>query len=268
MKSEVTPEEIERYRRDGFIMFDGFLTPAELEEWREALAEAFEIRKNAVLPGQIERAPDNYVEKIFQQRLNLWMDCPKMSKIMLEGTLGRLAATLAGVDAMRIWHDQALVKPAWGRPTDWHMDNPYWSFASPDAISVWVALDDATPDNGCLYFVPGSHKVDPRGNPDIGKGMDALFVTYPEFADKTAVRAEMKAGSASFHNGRTFHGAQANMTPRPRRAMTCAYMPDGSVYNGQANVLPPAYAETLKIGDPISDDRFVPLVGAGAPASA
>jgi len=164
------------------------------------------------------------------------------------------------VDGIRIWHDQALIKLPWGGPTDWHMDNPYWSFTSPDAISIWVALDDATPDNGCLYFIPGSHRVAVKDNPPIGQSMSALFEMYPEMAGTNAVRAQMKAGSASFHNGRTFHAAQANMTPRPRRAMTCAYMPDGSIFNGVANVLAEEYASALKVGDPISDDRHVPLI--------
>jgi len=58
----------------------------------------------------------------------------------------------------------------------------------------------------------------------------------------------------------TAHGAGANMTNKQRRAMTCAYMPDGSVFNGTRNVLPPEYLETLTIGDPINNDKIVPLI--------
>ncbi len=261
MRSEISPEEVERYQRDGFIMFENFLDPEELDAWRKALDEGLAIRAEAVLPGgRWSRKADDQVEKIFVQRLNLWMDCPSMRTLLMDGQLGRLAATLAGAEQLRIWHDQALVKPPWGRPTDWHLDNPYWSFFSDDAISVWIALDDVTPDNGCLYFIPGSHKSEVRDIPDIGKGMDSLFHQYPEWAQHKAVGAPMKAGSASFHNGRTFHAAQANMTPFPRRAMTCAYMPGDSTFNGQQNVLPDEYFQTLKQGDVINDDRYVPLV--------
>ena len=63
-----------------------------------------------------------------------------------------------------------------------------------------------------------------------------------------------------FHNGLVAHGAGANMTPRPRRAMTCAYMPDGSTFNGQQNVLTEAYFKSLKLGDMIDDDKQVPLI--------
>ena len=56
------------------------------------------------------------------------------------------------------------------------------------------------------------------------------------------------------------HGAGANMTPRRRRAMTCAYMPDGEIFNGQANVLPPDYVATLSEGDVLENDEQNPLL--------
>ena len=68
------------------------------------------------------------------------------------------------------------------------------------------------------------------------------------------------AGSAVFHNGLTADGAGANMTNRPRRAMTCACMPDGSVFNGTKNILPDAYFARLSVGDPLDDDAFNPLI--------
>ena len=56
------------------------------------------------------------------------------------------------------------------------------------------------------------------------------------------------------------HGAGANITPFPRRAMTCGYMPDGSTFNGIKNVLRDDYFASLKIGDVIDDPRQVPLI--------
>jgi ectoine hydroxylase-related dioxygenase (phytanoyl-CoA dioxygenase family) len=90
--------------------------------------------------------------------------------------------------------------------------------------------------------------------------MKAIFTLYPELATLEAVAAPMKAGSASFHNGLCIHGAGANMTPRPRRAMTCAYMPEGATFNGQKNVLPDAYLATLSIGDALMNDEQNPLL--------
>lgn len=66
--------------------------------------------------------------------------------------------------------------------------------------------------------------------------------------------------SCSFHNALTAHGAGANMTPGFRRAMTCAYMPDGSTFNGQRNILSKEQVERLQIGDLRDNDRQVPLI--------
>ena len=163
-------------------------------------------------------------------------------------------------DGIRIWHDQALIKEPWANPTGWHLDNPYWSFSSRDAISIWVALDDATRDNGCLYFIPGTHQTATWENAGIGQNIGSLFEVYPDWATHEAIAGPMKAGSCSFHNGLLAHGAAANMTPAQRRAMTCAYMPDGATFNGQANVLPPDYVATLSVGDGLENDEQNPLI--------
>jgi ectoine hydroxylase-related dioxygenase (phytanoyl-CoA dioxygenase family) len=70
----------------------------------------------------------------------------------------------------------------------------------------------------------------------------------------------MKAGSCSFHNGLTIHGANANMTPGFRRAMTCAYMPSGSTFNGTQNILSDDSIATLSIGDVLQDEQQNPLL--------
>ena len=183
-----------------------------------------------------------------------------MRKLMLDSHLGQIAADLAGVDGIRIWHDQALIKQPWGNATAWHLDNPYWSFYSRDAISIWVALDDAVLENGCLYFIPGSHKTATYDNVGIGENMSDLFKVYKEWGKQKAVAAPMKAGSCSFHNGLVAHGAGANMTPGFRRAMTCAYMPDGSTFNGQQNVLSDEQIARLKVGDVLDDVNQNPLI--------
>jgi ectoine hydroxylase-related dioxygenase (phytanoyl-CoA dioxygenase family) len=115
-------------------------------------------------------------------------------------------------------------------------------------------------ENGCLYFLPGSFHTTRFENSGIGKNMDGIFTVYPQLITTPSAAAPMKAGSCSFHNGLTIHGAGANMTPGYRRAMTCAYMPDGNVYNGQPNVLPDAYVKHLAIGDPLNNDEQNPLI--------
>lgn len=266
MKNELTPQNIAQYQRDGFLVIEDFLSAEELDLWRNALAEAVEKRQGNKMPdrkevyGTGDDADKSYFDNVFDQLINLWIDNEKMKQIMLDERLGKMAAQLAGVDGIRIWHDQALIKRPWANPTSWHLDTPYWSFSDRRALSIWVALDDATYENGCLFFIPGSSHETTFDNPGIGKNMGAIFNTYPRFKASKSVAAPMKAGSCSFHNGLTIHGAHANMTPGYRRAMTCAYMPDGSTFNGTPNILDEEVLANLKVGDLLNNDAITPLI--------
>jgi phytanoyl-CoA hydroxylase len=260
MKTDLSSQHIQQYRESGFVVIPDFLSADELATWRTQVDDAVARREDLKMANSDWHSGDSYYDNVFIQRINLWQDHEGMRQLMLDARLGKLATELAGVDGIRIWHDQALIKQPWGNPTGWHLDNPYWSFSSRDAISIWVALDDATLENGCLYFIPGSQKTATFKNADIGQNIGDLFRAYPEWGKQKATAAPMKAGSCSFHNGLTAHGAGANMTPGFRRAMTCAYMPDGSTFNGQQNVLSDEYVSRLKVGDILENDAQNPLI--------
>lgn len=260
MKTRLTKRQIKQYQDNGFIVIEDLLTPKELARWREVTADAVQQRLTERDGLTNQNNPDAYYAQVFTQCVRLADTHAGMAELMLDERLGEVAGKLAGVDGIRIWHDQALFKPPYGNPTAWHLDNPYWSFYSPNALSIWVALDDATLANGCLWYIPGTHKTARYDNVGIGENIRDLFKVYPEWAALEAVAAPARAGSAVFHNGLVAHGAGANMTPKARRAMTCAYMPDGSTFNGQQNVLTDEYFKSLKIGDVIDDPRQVPLI--------
>lgn len=266
MKNELTAEQVSQYQKNGFVVIEDFLDANDLQQWRTALDEAIEKRNGNKMPdrkevfGKGDDADKSYFENVFDQLINLWQDNDKMREIMLDERIGKMAADLAGVNGIRIWHDQALVKKPWANPTSFHLDTPYWSFSDRKALSIWVALDDVTYENGCLFFIPGSHQTTRLEIAGIGKNMGSIFSVYPELIKTQSVPALMKAGSCSFHNGLTIHGAHANMTPGFRRAMTCAYMPDGNTYNGTQNILSDAQISKLKIGDLLNDDEQNPLI--------
>ena len=268
MKHQLAKEQIESYQSAGFIVIEDFLSEEELEHWRKTVTNAVKERAGIKIPGKGIRIGEadginedaDYFGKVFDQLLNLWQTDEDAREIMLDERIGKMAAQLAGVDGIRIWHDQALIKRPWANPTAWHLDTPFWSFSDRNAISIWVALDNATLENGCLFFIPGSHKQTNFDKITIGRNMDGIFDVYPQLKNRMPVAAPMKAGSCSFHNGLTVHGANANMTNGFRRAMTCAYMPEGNVFNGEPNILPDAYLEKLKIGDPLNNDEQNPLI--------
>lgn len=268
MNTRITKSQIESYQKDGYIVIEDFLDPKELEIWRNAVTEAIAERNGQKMPGRVGKIGEEdginkdteYQSKVFDQMINLWQTNDKVKKLMVDPNIGKMAAELAQVEGIRIWHDQALFKKPWANPTSWHLDTPFWSFSDRKALSIWVALDDVTLENGCLFFMPGSHLSTAFKNPGIGRNMDAIFEFYPQFRTSATVAVPMKAGSCSFHNGLTIHGAHANMTPGSRRAMTCAYMPDGSTYNGTPNILPDEEIAKLTVGDLLNNNSLTPLI--------
>lgn len=260
MQTNITSGQIAAYRRDGFLVLERFLDLPELRQWREVTREAVRQRLEQRSGMTNQDDPDSFYANVFTQCVRLADTSPEMKEIIYDSRLAALAGALAGVDGIRIWHDQALFKEPYGNPTAWHLDNPYWSFYSPQAISVWVALDDATLENGCLWYLPGTHKEARFEGPGIGHNMADLFKVYPQWRKLEAVPAPCPAGGAVFHNGLTAHAAGANMTNTARRAMTCGYMPEGSTFNGQRNVLRQDLFERLQPGDVLDDEQQNPLV--------
>ena len=262
MKTELSAEQIRIYQNDGFLSFPGFLDSAEVAELKAAVFAAIASMGNSVIAGDAEKKiGDDYYAKVFTQRLNLWRLNPTIKRFMLGAEIGRILCRLTGVRGMRVWHDQALIKEPFGNPTAWHIDNPYWSFYSRESISIWIALEDATLENGCMWFIPGSQRLASfEKNVPISQNLSDLFKGYPSMAEIDPVPVMMKAGDCSFHSGMTAHGAGANMTRRRRVAMTCAYMPEGSTFNGVRNILPEPYFKSLKKGDVLENDDWNPIV--------
>ena len=110
------------------------------------------------------------------------------------------------------------------------------------------------------YFLGGSHKKTTYDNVGITENMADIFRVYPDFVNLPSMAAPMKAGSCSFHNALLVHGAGANMTGGWRRAMTCGFMPYGSTFNGNQNILSDEQFASYELGDVLDDDRQNPVV--------
>ncbi len=268
MNHNLSQEQIASYRTNGFLILDDFLTPEEVGHWKTTVDKAVANRKGQKFPhseiksGEADGINDNadYFGKVFDQIVNLWMLDDGVKELMFDKRIGKMVTDLAQVDGMRIWHDQSLIKQPWANSTAWHLDTPFWSFSHREALSIWVALEDVTLQNGCLYFMPESNHDTDFIEPGIGVNMGDIFDTYPKYRGVEPKASVIKAGSCSFHNGLNIHAAGVNMTASTRSAMTCAFMPDGSTFNGKKNVLPQDYFDTLKIGDLLNNEAQNPLI--------
>lgn len=263
MQTIVTDYQIAAYRAQGFLVHRALLDTGEVAELKQAVLDAIDTmgKRRIAGPGANLVDGDGYFDRVYTQRLNLWRISEVVRRYLHDAALGHLVCMLEGVPAMRVWHDQALIKEPFANPTNLHLDNPYWSFASRHAISIWIALEDATPENGCLCFLPGSQAIAGPDNVGPIEEFGALLNIYPPMRRIRPVVVPMQAGDCSFHNGLTAHGAGVNMTIDRRIALSCAYMPDGSCFNGTQNVLPDSYFKSLQPGARLDDDSINPLVG-------
>jgi ectoine hydroxylase-related dioxygenase (phytanoyl-CoA dioxygenase family) len=124
-----------------------------------------------------------------------------------------------------------------------------------------MALDDVTVENGCMHFIPGSHKLGRLDAIDLINPQD-LFKLVPAAKNKKfeSVPVPLKTGSCTFHNDLTFHYAGPNKTDRPRRAMVTIYMPAGITYTHVPHIV--GDRANLVEGEEFDGDLF-PILAQG-----
>ena len=141
---------------------------------------------------------------------------------------------LLGPDLI-LWITRVLCKPAAkGREVPWHQDGEYWPMRPLATCSVWIALDPVSTANGCMRFIPGSHRqqelyrhhVSNRDNLVLNLELD-----QDQFDEAKAVNVELEPGQMSLHDVRLIHGSLANVSGQRRAALIMRYMPATSHYD-------------------------------------
>ncbi len=222
---EVSAEQAAAFRCNGHILLEGVSSAEEVAAYRSVILAARE-RFGA------ERTPlesrDTY-GKAFLKGMNLWPKDEGVRRFVLARRFGRIAADLLGVEGVRVYHDQALLKEPGGGITPWHQDQHYWPLDTDNTITMWMPLVDATPEMGTMRFASGSHHDGYLGDVPIGDDSERKFEEYIRSRGyRITPGASMKAGDATFHYGWTLHGAPANATDRIREVMTVIWYADGA----------------------------------------
>ena len=143
---------------------------------------------------------------------------------------------------VRFWHDQLFCKPArHGGVVAWHQDYSYWTRTiAMQHLTCWTGLDDATTENGCLHYIPKSHKWGLLEAPTLAGDMNGLksylSTEQKEQFDKP-VPIELKKGFATFHHPLMVHGSYENKSERSRRAFVLNVFADGTVSNTDDELL-------------------------------
>lgn len=129
-------------------------------------------------------------------------------------------------DDVVAWGSHFFCKmPGDGRAVAWHQDASYWPLTPSHAVTVWLAIDDADLDNGCMKFVAGSHHSGHltyrKSTPEEHNVLDQTVENAEQYG--SVVVDDLKAGQASMHNDLLLHGSEANMSTRRRCALTLRY---------------------------------------------
>jgi ectoine hydroxylase-related dioxygenase (phytanoyl-CoA dioxygenase family) len=237
------------FARDGFVVVEDLLTDAELDHFGPIVTEAVRRRSQADLRPLEQRTP---YQQSFQQCINLWEDFPEIRPLTFHQRIGQTAGELLGVDALRLWHDQALYKRAGARETDPHQDQPYWPIAETTTITAWIPLDGSTMASGAMGYLPTSHRVGLNKFQNIFTAEDAdELLNRPEIADIEPVFVEVPRGAVAFHAGLTVHMAKPNTTNTDRAVHTMIMFADGCT-RGNARFHPSVDRDGIEVGAKIA----------------
>lgn len=213
------------YQRDGYVVLRGFLNEGEIAEVNQALGR--------VIKDKLPIMPDNHVvyeENNDKSTLKLLQDLHLydsfFSTLLFKSRFEEIAETLLGDRAVGKTVEYFNKPPRIGKPTPVHQDGYYFMLQPPEAVTMWLALEDVDEENGCVRYVKGSHlkPMRPHGRTTtVGFSQGVTdYGTADDLANEVAVPA--KPGDLLIHHAMTIHRADGNVSPiRSRRALGFIY---------------------------------------------
>lgn len=234
-------EQVRFFRENGYLHGIRMLSEEQVEVLRAELAELMDPAHPAHhLFYEFHSDESQDPGTVLFHALGAWRIAPGFHDVLWNPRFTVPASQLLE-GAVRFWHDQLFCKPPrHGGVVAWHQDYSYWTRTTPLAhLTCWIGLDDSTRDNGCLHYVPGSHRWADLPKTGLTGDMESIqSVLTPEQKRLfKPVAIELKKGEGSFHHARLIHGSYANRTDRPRRATVINVMRDGVKSNSNEPLL-------------------------------
>ncbi|SVC07493.1 uncharacterized protein METZ01_LOCUS260347 [marine metagenome] len=235
----LTQQQIDEFNEQGFLVSEDLLTPLETKalhlrledignrviDFPDQYVQIEPLVAKGELPEDAVRF--NNVRKIWNLTVHdeLFKQYARHPKIL------DVVTSLIGPD-LKIYVDQTLCKPPRvGSAKPPHQDSAYWTnIDPPNLVICWMALDDATEDNGCMRFIPGSHKAGVTEH----KHLEDFRVEDADFDYGREAAVPLKAGGCSFHHSLALHRTDVNSSSERRIGLTVAYMSATSKYVGKA----------------------------------
>jgi ectoine hydroxylase-related dioxygenase (phytanoyl-CoA dioxygenase family) len=229
----ISEEKVRFFKEHGYVSGIPMLDEQQVDRIREELS----LIADPSHPGnslfyEFHSNESTDPNTILFHALGAWRITPGLHDVLWNPRFLMAASQLMNNSSVRFWHDQIFWKPPkQGGVVAWHQDYSYWTRTKPIAhLTCWCGLDDSTRENGCLQYIPGSHKWGLLPKPVIAGELQGIkdFLTEEQKAqfDKPDF-AEVKAGEAIFHHSLTLHGSGANKSSKPRRAFVINAVADG-----------------------------------------
>lgn len=218
-----TADDVEFFRQNGYLRVERITTDEEVEWLGRRYDELFAERRGAFPGGyfDLSRPYDAEGADLLPQILMPEIKVPEVRETSFHRNGRRYAAALLGVpkEDLGSWGHMILKPARVGHETPWHQDEAYWEpTRSYTAVGLWMPLDPATVESGCLHFVPGSHRGEVLHHRHISDD-PAVHGLWTDEADGTgSVAVPVQPGGATFHHPRMLHYAGPNRTDRDRRA--------------------------------------------------
>lgn len=224
-------EVIERFHADGHAVVRGLIPRDDVARMRPAIARVVSrVQERHDPQGRI----DDY-SALFAQVTNVWRLDDEARSIVFDKRFARAASELLRVPSVRLYHDQALFKPAGGARTPWHRDRDYWPLETELSVTMWMPLVDVTEEMGPMVFASGSHRASDLGDLFISQATDERLQQTVRDRGWRKWSAPLRAGDATFHLGGTIHSAGANRSQSTREVLTVIFYPSGTRVAAPAN---------------------------------
>lgn len=215
----IDKKEIERYRENGFLVVPDVLSQEEVGDLRRVTDEFVENARHVSEHNEVyDLEPDHSKHDPRVRRIkNPDLRDPTYAATLRHPGILDIVDCLIG-PGIRYQTTKLNMKSAdFGSQVEWHQDWAFYPHTNDDILAVGIAMDDITPENGCLLVVPGSHRGPVRDHHENGVFVGA--VTDGLIDPKEAVPVEVAAGGISIHHVRTLHASAPNHSANSRRML-------------------------------------------------
>jgi Phytanoyl-CoA dioxygenase (PhyH) len=216
----LTNNEVQGFSSNGFLTFEQLVAPGELQSLRRTLENLFETRAGENEGAQLDLlAPSGRNSaRTSPQITNPANYAPELHQMQFFRDALTVAKQLLGEKARFLWDMAILKAPKVGAPTPWHQDEAYRdpNFEYTE-LTIWIALQDTPVENGCLRFLPGSHRIGVLEHGSANNDPSCQALQCSSELDPTAgVSCPLHAGDCTVHHHRTLHCSNPNTAPNPR----------------------------------------------------